>query len=67
MPAAVKENRPSHFRTPDDGKPYYCTTCGRNWMEFVMCTLDVHCELETEAAAQARAASQKGDANAKEL
>ena len=42
-------------RTPYDGKPYYCTTCGLGLGEYIACE-EVDCKLETEEAAQTRAA-----------
>jgi len=44
----------SEPRSPHDGKPYYCTTCGLAWGEYMGCS-DVDCSLETETAAQRRA------------
>ena len=41
-------------RSPWDGKPYYCVTCGLGFAEFIACE-DGDCKLEGEASAQARA------------
>ena len=41
-------------RTPYDGQPYYCATCGCGLGEFMACE-EVDCLLETKEAAVARA------------
>ena len=43
------------MRTPTDGLPYYCKTCGLGWNEYGACE-EVDCELETRSEAIARAA-----------
>jgi hypothetical protein len=40
-------------RSPYDGKPYYCETCGIGFAEFMACE-DGDCKLEDEASAEAR-------------
>lgn len=40
-------------RSPFDGKPYYCNTCGCGFGEFNACE-DVDCELETAEQAKDR-------------
>lgn len=43
----------SDDRSPFDGRPYYCKTCGAGFGEFVACE-DPDCELEPESAAVSR-------------
>jgi hypothetical protein len=40
-------------RTPYDGKPFYCSTCGMGLSEYMACE-DGDCQLEGEAIATAR-------------
>ncbi len=40
-------------RTPYDGMPYYCNSCGLGWGEVLACE-DGPCELETKAEAEER-------------
>lgn len=40
-------------RSPYDGEPYYCSTCGAGLVEFYHCEWPT-CELESRAAAQER-------------
>lgn len=40
-------------RTPYDGKPYYCVTCGLGFGEYIACE-EAGCKLESIEAAQAR-------------
>src|SRR5688500_2390241 len=42
-------------RSPYDGKPFYCKTCGLGWNEYGACE-EVECQIETEAEAQTRRA-----------
>lgn len=41
-------------RTPYDGKPYYCRSCGCGWNEWLQCE-QPECPLEPEAEAHAQA------------
>lgn len=40
-------------RTPTDGEPYYCQTCGLGWQEYCACE-QAHCDLESKAEAMMR-------------
>ena len=40
-------------RSPEDGEPFYCTTCGAGFGEFVACD-GIDCAIETVAAARKR-------------
>lgn len=40
-------------RTPTDGKPFYCKSCGCGFAEYIACN-DIVCELETEEEAKER-------------
>ena len=44
-------------RTPTDGKPFYCKTCGLGWGEYGACE-EPDCQLESDGEAQVRAALQ---------
>lgn len=46
-------------RSPYDGRPYYCLTCGSGFSEFVACS-ELDCDLETEIEAQDRARKKRG-------
>lgn len=48
-------------RTPYDGKPYYCETCGLGFGEFMACE-EVNCALESDVTARARRAFKMADA-----
>lgn len=41
------------MRTPTDGMPYYCKTCGLGWNEYGACE-EVDCELESSEEALSR-------------
>lgn len=43
-------------RTPYDGKPYYCETCGLGFAELVACE-EPGCRLEDDVTARFRATS----------
>lgn len=49
-------------RTPYNGRPFYCNTCGAGFGEFMACD-GVECELETETQAMARKAKHEVTAN----
>jgi hypothetical protein len=40
-------------RTPYNGRPYYCKTCGMGFAEYMACE-EPNCELESEAEAITR-------------
>ena len=44
---------PDAHRSPYDGEPFYCVTCGSGFAEYGACE-DTECKLETPAAALAR-------------
>ena len=46
----IQDDRMLVKRTPYDGKPFYCETCGLGWKEFVACE-ERDCELETVESA----------------
>lgn len=39
--------------TPNNGRPYYCNTCGLGYAEYVCCD-EQDCKLESEQEAQVR-------------
>lgn len=45
------------MRSPNDGKPYYCATCGLGWGEYMACE-EPGCALESEETAAARGAGE---------
>lgn len=48
------------YRTPHDGLPYYCLSCGLGIAEYLACEDLAFCKLESEARARKRAAAQDG-------
>jgi len=46
-------------RSPYDAEPYYCTSCGLGYAEFLACE-DDDCALEHRDLAEARAEKKKG-------